>query len=88
MPAGPAEIVGALEEEIALGRIGPRARLVEDELMQRFNTKRHIARQALVELEGMGVGRGLLHLGQTFGERGEQTWLARGRDDGHASGSC
>ena len=55
MPAGVADVVRALEEEIALGLIGPRARLVEDELMQRFGAKRHIARQALVDLESMGL---------------------------------
>ena len=54
-PAGLAEVVGALEEEIALGQIGPRERLVEEELAQRFAIKRHVARQALAELETMGI---------------------------------
>jgi len=53
--AGVAEIVGALEEEIALGQIGPRERLVEEELAQRFEIKRHVARQALADLETMGI---------------------------------
>jgi DNA-binding GntR family transcriptional regulator len=55
---GIGEIVATLEEEIALGIIGPRERLVEEELAQRFNVKRHVARQALTDLETMGlVGR-------------------------------
>ncbi len=49
------EVVRALEEEIALGLIGPRARLVEEELTQRFAVKRHVARQALADLETMGL---------------------------------
>ena len=52
---GLAQVVAALEEEIALGQIGPRARLVEEELTQRFDIKRHVARQALAELESMGI---------------------------------
>jgi len=54
-PVGLAAVVGALEEEIALGQIGPRERLVEEELAQRFAVKRHVARQALGELETMGI---------------------------------
>jgi DNA-binding GntR family transcriptional regulator len=53
--SGLAEVVCALEEEIALGQIGPRERLVEEELAQRFEIKRHVARQALAELEAMGI---------------------------------
>jgi DNA-binding GntR family transcriptional regulator len=52
---GLAEVVCALEEEIALGQIGPRERLIEEELAQRFAIKRHVARQALAELETMGI---------------------------------
>lgn len=50
-----AEVVCALEEEIALGQIGPRERLVEEDLAHRFDIKRHVARQALLELEAMGI---------------------------------
>lgn len=50
-----AEVVSALEEEIALGQMAPRERLVEEELAQRFDIKRHVARQALAELEAMGI---------------------------------
>lgn len=49
------EVVAALEEEIALGQIGPRERLVEEEIAQRFAVKRHVARQALADLETMGI---------------------------------
>jgi DNA-binding GntR family transcriptional regulator len=52
---GLAEVVRTLEEEIALGKIGPRERLIEEELTQRFDIKRHVARQALAELETMGI---------------------------------
>jgi DNA-binding GntR family transcriptional regulator len=52
---GLAAVVSTLEEEIALGQIGPRERLIEEELAKRFDIKRHVARQALVELESMGI---------------------------------
>lgn len=44
-----------LEQDIALGRLKPRERLVEGELMLRFGVKRNAVRQALLELESMGV---------------------------------
>lgn len=44
-----------LEEDIALGYLHPKQRLLEDELIERFNTKRHIVRQALLELETSGL---------------------------------
>ena len=65
MPVGIEVVVGTLEEEIALGLIGPGARLVEDELIQRFEVKRHIARQALVDLETMGLVARQPHRGAT-----------------------
>jgi len=49
------DIVQRLEEEIALGVLRPRERLVEDDLLARFNVKRHVVRQVLVELELMGM---------------------------------
>lgn len=49
------DIVRQLEEEIALGLLRPRERLVEDELLSRFHVKRHVIRQVLVELELMGI---------------------------------
>jgi DNA-binding GntR family transcriptional regulator len=50
-----ASIAATLEEEIALGLLGPRERLVEEELSERFQVKRHVIRQALVELDSMGI---------------------------------
>lgn len=48
-------IVQRLEESIIFGRLRPRERLVEDALMARFGAKRHLVRQALFELERMGI---------------------------------
>lgn len=50
-----ADLVGRLEEDIVLGRLLPRERLVEDELIARFGASRHIVRQALMELDRMGL---------------------------------
>jgi len=50
-----ADIVAHLEEEIALGLLRPRERLVEDDLLARFGVKRHVVRQVLAELELMGM---------------------------------
>lgn len=44
-----------IEEEIALGVLRPRERLIEDDLIRRFKVKRHIARQVLGQLESAGV---------------------------------
>ena len=48
-------VVEQLEEDIVFGRLRPRERLVEEELVERFGVKRHIVRQGLVELERIGV---------------------------------
>jgi DNA-binding GntR family transcriptional regulator len=48
-------VVGAIEEDIVLGRLLPRERLVEDDLMTRFGAKRNVVRQALLELERQGA---------------------------------
>jgi len=53
--AGVQAIVDRLEEEIALGRLRPRERLLEEEISTFFDAKRHVVRQALVELEAMGI---------------------------------
>jgi len=45
----------ALELDIIFGRIKPRERLVEDDLMSRFDTKRHVVRSALQDLEALGI---------------------------------
>ncbi len=50
-----ADIAATLEEEIALGLLAPRERLVEEELADRFHVKRHVIRQALLDLDGMGI---------------------------------
>lgn len=49
------QAVGTLEEEIVLGILHPRERLVEDDLLKRFSMKRHVVRQLLAELERMGL---------------------------------
>ena len=48
-------VVAALQEDIVLGRLAPGARLVEEDLADRLKTKRHIVRQAFVELERFGL---------------------------------
>ena len=49
------ELTRQLEEDIALGRLKPRERLIEDELMLRFDAKRNAVRQVLFELEKLGL---------------------------------
>lgn len=51
----PRTIANRLEEDIALGRILPRERLIEEELALRFGVNRHVVRQALMELETIGL---------------------------------
>jgi len=48
-------IVRTLEADIVLGRLYPRERLVEETLARRFETTRHVIRQALNELESVGL---------------------------------
>jgi DNA-binding GntR family transcriptional regulator len=54
-PAPVASVVEQVEEDIVLGRLHPRERLIEDDLMERFCAKRHVIRQALLDLERMGI---------------------------------
>jgi DNA-binding GntR family transcriptional regulator len=49
------KMVQSLEEEIVLGVLHPRERLIEDDLMVRFGVKRHVVRQALAEMEQQGL---------------------------------
>ena len=49
------DVVAKLQEDIVVGRLAPGARLVEEELVERLNTKRHLLRQAFVELERFGL---------------------------------
>ena len=51
----PDDIRQMLELDLVLGRFRPRERLVEDELMARFDTKRHVIRSVLAELERSGL---------------------------------
>ena len=48
-------VVASLQEDIVLGRLAPGARLVEEDLAERFQTKRHVLREAFVELERFGL---------------------------------
>jgi DNA-binding GntR family transcriptional regulator len=50
-----AGIVTAIEDDIIFGRLAPGLRLVEDALMARFAATRHAIRQALGELERIGI---------------------------------
>ena len=50
-----ADVVRALEEDIIFGRLAPGTRLVEDVLLARFPVSRHAIRQALYQLERLGV---------------------------------
>lgn len=55
-PRAKVQIVArALEVDIVLGRLYPRERLVEETLAKRFETTRHVIRQALNELESAGL---------------------------------
>ena len=45
----------ALALDVVLGRLRPRERLVEDDLMTRFGAKRHLVRSALADLERSGL---------------------------------
>lgn len=49
------DIVLAIEEDIVLGRLNPKERLVEEDLIDRFNCKRHVVRQALFQLDAIGL---------------------------------
>lgn len=48
-------MVATLEEDIVFGRLHPRERLVEDDLMGRFAVKRHVVRDALAALDRLGL---------------------------------
>jgi DNA-binding GntR family transcriptional regulator len=48
-------MVDTLEEEIVLGWLQPRARLVEEDLVRRFSAKRHVVREAIFTLERMSL---------------------------------
>ncbi|KQU51595.1 GntR family transcriptional regulator [Bosea sp. Leaf344] len=48
-------VAGTIEEEIVLGWLLPRERLIEEDLAARFGVKRHLVREALAELERVGL---------------------------------
>jgi DNA-binding GntR family transcriptional regulator len=48
-------LVNRLEEDIVLGYLQPRERLIEDDLIERFAAKRHAVREALARLERLGI---------------------------------
>lgn len=49
------QIRQTLEEDIVLGLLAPGMRLLEDECMLRFGAKRHVVRDAFVQLEAAGL---------------------------------
>jgi DNA-binding GntR family transcriptional regulator len=49
------QVANALEEEIVLGWLQPRERLIEENIASRFEVKRHVVREAIAELERMGL---------------------------------
>jgi DNA-binding GntR family transcriptional regulator len=49
------DIVRLLEEDIVFGVFHPKERLIEEELMARFSLKRHVVRDALSQLDTMGL---------------------------------
>jgi DNA-binding GntR family transcriptional regulator len=49
------QVANALEEEIVLGWLQPRQRLIEEDLSSRFEVKRHVVREAIAELERIGL---------------------------------
>jgi DNA-binding GntR family transcriptional regulator len=49
------QVTALVEEDIVFGKLHPRERLVEEELMDRFSIKRHVARDLLMNLEKMGL---------------------------------
>ena len=48
-------VADALEEEIVLGWLLPRERLIEEDIAARLDVKRHVVREALAELERVGL---------------------------------
>ncbi len=48
-------IVEAIEEDIVFGVVPSQARLIEDRLIQRFDAKRHVIREAFARLEDLGL---------------------------------
>lgn len=56
-------VVAVLEEDIVFGRLHPCQRLTEDELMSRFQVKRHVVREVLATLDHLGLVERRKHVG-------------------------
>jgi DNA-binding GntR family transcriptional regulator len=82
-------VVSSLEEDIVLGRLHPRERLIEDELMRRFVVKRHVVRRGLADLEQMGVVERVPNRGAMVRAYGadeiQQLYVLRNLLEGHAA---
>jgi DNA-binding GntR family transcriptional regulator len=82
-------VVSSLEEDIVLGRLHPRERLIEDELMRRFAAKRHVVRRGLAELEQMGIVEREPNRGAKVrayrGDEIQQLYVLRNLLEGHAA---
>lgn len=53
--ADAADLAKLLGDDIIFGRLPPGARLIEDNIIARFNVTRHFVRQAFAELERTGI---------------------------------
>lgn len=49
------DLIQALEADVLFGKLKPRERLLEDRIIAQYGTKRHVVRQALGELERLGI---------------------------------
>ena len=82
-------LVSSLEEDIVLGRLHPRERLIEDDLMRRFAAKRHVVRRGLAELEQMGIVERVPNRGAMVrayrGDEIQQLYVLRNLLEGHAA---
>lgn len=82
-------VVSRLEEDIVLGRLHPRERLIEDELMKRFAAKRHVVRRGLAELEQMRIVERVPNRGAVVRAYREdeiqQLYVLRNLLEGHAA---
>lgn len=82
-------LVSSLEEDIVLGRLHPRERLIEDELMRRFAAKRHVVRRALADLQQMGIVERLPNRGALVrayqAQEIQELYVLRNLLEGHAA---
>lgn len=58
-------VIRKLEEDIIFRAFNPGQRLIEDVLMARYNTSRHFVRQALVQMERLGIVKKVKNIGAT-----------------------